>query len=101
MSSLENGLLSEYQLADEGVNRARLAGESFQKKKRHAAQVVAAASVPNVWLEGPPCKQQITDIHMNLIRFFRDSNHGGTLVYMILASDVNNKTSESSVFGGF
>ncbi|KAI3843437.1 hypothetical protein MKX03_024331 [Papaver bracteatum] len=74
VSSLENGVLSEYQLADEGVNQARLAGESFQKilkennisienvricyspfsRTRHTAQV--AASVLNVSLEGPQCK---------------------------------------------
>ncbi|MCL7044447.1 hypothetical protein MKW94_020453 [Papaver nudicaule] len=74
VSSLENGVLSEYQLADEGVNQARLAGESFQKvlkennipienvricyspfsRTRHTAQV--AASVLNVSLDGPQCK---------------------------------------------
>ncbi|KAI3921996.1 hypothetical protein MKX01_005685 [Papaver californicum] len=74
VSSLEHGVLSEYQLADEGVNQARLAGESFQKvlkennipienvkicyspfsRTRHTAQV--AASVLNVSLEGPQCK---------------------------------------------
>ncbi|KAI3947775.1 hypothetical protein MKX01_034440 [Papaver californicum] len=74
VSSMENGVLSEYQLADEGVNQARLAGESFQKvlkennipienvricyspfsRTRHTAQV--AASVLNVSLEGPQCK---------------------------------------------
>ncbi|KAI3910230.1 hypothetical protein MKW92_035481 [Papaver armeniacum] len=72
--SLENGVLSEYQLADEGVNQARSAGESFQmvlkennipienvricyspfSRTRHTAQV--AASVLNVSLEGPQCK---------------------------------------------
>ncbi|KAI3986313.1 hypothetical protein MKX01_002158 [Papaver californicum] len=82
VSSLENGVLSEYQLADEGVNQARSAGESFQKgfflynhvqvlkknnipienvricyspfsRTRHTAQV--AVSVLNVSLDGPQC----------------------------------------------
>ncbi|KAJ9189434.1 hypothetical protein P3X46_000729 [Hevea brasiliensis] len=74
VSSLENGALSEYQLASEGVKQAQLAGELFleQLKERniplesvricyspfartsHTAKVVA--SVLNLPFEGPQCK---------------------------------------------
>ncbi|OVA00599.1 Histidine phosphatase superfamily [Macleaya cordata] len=74
VSSLENGTLPEFQLAAEGVNQARSAGESFLKelkenniplenvqicyspfsRTRHTAEVVT--SVLNLPFEGPQCK---------------------------------------------
>ncbi|KAF9608601.1 hypothetical protein IFM89_010086 [Coptis chinensis] len=74
VSSLEHGILSEYQLAPEGVNQAQLAGISFLKELKednvplesvricyspfsrttHTAKVVA--SMLNVPFEGPQCK---------------------------------------------
>uniref|UniRef100_A0A5B7C1K9 Uncharacterized protein n=1 Tax=Davidia involucrata TaxID=16924 RepID=A0A5B7C1K9_DAVIN len=74
VSSMENGTLEDYKLASEGVNQARLAGESFQKELKennipfenvricyspfsrtsHTAEVVA--SVLNLPFEGPQCK---------------------------------------------
>ncbi|KDP42023.1 hypothetical protein JCGZ_03086 [Jatropha curcas] len=74
VSSLENGVSAEYQLASEGVTQAQLAGELFQmelKEKNillenvricyspfartsHTAKVVA--SVLNLPFEGPQCK---------------------------------------------
>ncbi|KAG9144550.1 hypothetical protein Leryth_010764 [Lithospermum erythrorhizon] len=74
VSSMENGILEEYKLADEGVEQARLAGESFLKamnendiplanvricyspfaRTAHTAQVVA--SVLNIPFGGPQCK---------------------------------------------
>ncbi|KAL6494876.1 hypothetical protein OROGR_031676 [Orobanche gracilis] len=75
VSSLENGILEEYQLASDGVHQARLAGESFLKelkehdidlenvricyspfsRTKHTAKVVA--SVLNIPFEdGPQCK---------------------------------------------
>ncbi|OMO79981.1 Histidine phosphatase superfamily, clade-1 [Corchorus capsularis] len=79
VSSLENGIRSEYQLASEGVEQARLAGELFLKelkenniplenvricyspfaRTRHTAEV--AASVLNIPFEGPQC-QVIDDL---------------------------------------
>lgn len=74
VSSLENGVLEEYQLASEGVNQARIAGELFQKglkdanftlenvricyspfaRTTHTARTVA--SVLNLPFDGPQCK---------------------------------------------
>ncbi|KAJ4715862.1 Phosphoglycerate mutase family protein [Melia azedarach] len=74
VSSMENGTRSEYQLAKEGVEQARLAGELFLKelnekniplekvricyspfsRTRHTAEVVA--SVLSIPFEGPQCK---------------------------------------------
>ncbi|XP_073286023.1 fructose-2,6-bisphosphatase-like isoform X1 [Primulina huaijiensis] len=74
ISSLENGILEEYRLCPDGIQQARLAGESFLKeiKKRniglehiricyspfsrtsHTAKVVA--SVLNVPFDGPQCE---------------------------------------------
>ncbi|KAK9287147.1 hypothetical protein L1049_015558 [Liquidambar formosana] len=74
VSSMENGSLAEFQLAPEGVNQARLAGELFQKELKenniplenvricyspfsrttHTAKVVA--SILNLPFEGPQCK---------------------------------------------
>ncbi|KAJ4829731.1 hypothetical protein Tsubulata_020740 [Turnera subulata] len=74
VSSLENGIRSEYQLASEGVNQAHSAGQSFLKeleesglplekiricyspfaRTSHTAKVVA--SVLNLPFEGPQCK---------------------------------------------
>ncbi|KAL6514154.1 hypothetical protein OROHE_019141 [Orobanche hederae] len=75
VSSLENGILEEYQLASDGVHQARLAGESFLEELKeheidlenvricyspfsrttHTAKVVA--SVLNLPFEdGPQCK---------------------------------------------
>ncbi|OAY52196.1 metal-independent phosphoserine phosphatase isoform X1 [Manihot esculenta] len=74
VSSLENGVLSQYQLASEGVEQAQLAGELFVKqleerniplesvricyspfaRTSHTAKVVA--SVLNLPFEGPQCK---------------------------------------------
>ncbi|KAL5562362.1 hypothetical protein UlMin_032109 [Ulmus minor] len=74
VSSMENGTRPEYELASEGVNQARLAGELFQKELKennigvenvricyspfsrttHTARVVA--SVLNIPFEGPQCK---------------------------------------------
>ncbi|KAL9417404.1 hypothetical protein AB3S75_040398 [Citrus x aurantiifolia] len=74
VSSLENGTRREYQLASEGVDQARLAGELFLKelnenniplenvricyspfsRTTHTAEVVA--SVLNLPFEGPQCK---------------------------------------------
>lgn len=74
VSSLENGTRPEYQLASEGVDQARLAGELFLKelnennillenvricyspfsRTTHTAEVVA--SVLNLPFEGPQCK---------------------------------------------
>ncbi|KAK6118652.1 hypothetical protein DH2020_047565 [Rehmannia glutinosa] len=74
VSSLENGILEEYQLASDGVHQARLAGESFLKatktfdfdlknvricyspfsRTKHTAKVVA--SVLDIPFEGPQCK---------------------------------------------
>ncbi|GMH23640.1 hypothetical protein Nepgr_025483 [Nepenthes gracilis] len=79
VSSLENGMLAEYQLASEGVKQAQLAGELFQKelnnvgmplesvricyspfaRTAHTAKIVA--SVLNFPFEGPQCKM-IEDI---------------------------------------
>ncbi|KAK4437560.1 hypothetical protein Salat_0089900 [Sesamum alatum] len=87
VSSLENGILDEYQLASDGVNQARLAAESFLKELKekeislekvricyspfsrtsHTAKVVA--SVLNIPFEGPQCKV-IPDIRE---RFFGPS----------------------------
>ncbi|KAL6217942.1 hypothetical protein ACLB2K_011159 [Fragaria x ananassa] len=74
VSSMENGTRPEYQLAPEGVNQAKLAGELFRKgleennvpienvricyspfsRTRQTAQVVA--SVLNIQFEGAQCK---------------------------------------------
>ncbi|XP_027185395.1 uncharacterized protein LOC113783455 [Coffea eugenioides] len=74
VSSPENGILEEYRLAPEGVDQARLAGQSFQKmllenniplenvricyspfsRTSHTAEVVA--SVMNLPFVGPQCK---------------------------------------------
>ncbi|KAG6763235.1 hypothetical protein POTOM_033775 [Populus tomentosa] len=74
VSSMENGIKEEYQLADEGVGQAQLAGELFLKELKerniplesvricyspfartsHTAKVVA--SVLNLPFEGPQCK---------------------------------------------
>ncbi|XP_057966341.1 uncharacterized protein LOC131156563 isoform X2 [Malania oleifera] len=74
VSSLENGIRVEYQLASEGVNQAQLAGELFLRELKennipienvricyspfsrtsHTAKVVA--SVLNLPFEGPQCK---------------------------------------------
>ncbi|XP_002525806.2 uncharacterized protein LOC8282954 [Ricinus communis] len=74
VSSLENGILTEYQLAPDGINQAQLAGELFLKELKerniplehvcicyspfartsHTAEVVA--SVLNIPFEGPQCK---------------------------------------------
>ncbi|XP_038901551.1 uncharacterized protein LOC120088380 isoform X1 [Benincasa hispida] len=74
VSSIENGILPEYQLAPEGVEQAQLAGEQFLKELKenstslenvricyspfsrtiHTAKV--AASVLNLSFEGPQCK---------------------------------------------
>ncbi|XP_004140403.1 uncharacterized protein LOC101220672 isoform X1 [Cucumis sativus] len=74
VSSTENGILPEYQLAPEGVEQARLAGVQFLKELKensillenvricyspfsrtiHTAKV--AASVLNLPFEGPQCK---------------------------------------------
>ncbi|GFQ01857.1 hypothetical protein PHJA_002329700 [Phtheirospermum japonicum] len=77
VSSLENGILEEYQLASDGVHQARLAGQSFLKashelkenkiglenvricyspfsRTKHTAKMVA--SVLNIPFEGPQCK---------------------------------------------
>ncbi|KAL3813965.1 hypothetical protein ACJIZ3_015233 [Penstemon smallii] len=74
VSSLEKGILEEYQLAPDGVHQARLAGESFLNelnekeiglekvricyspfsRTTHTAKVVA--SVLNIPIEGPQCK---------------------------------------------
>lgn len=74
VSSMENGIKEEYQLADEGVGQAHLAGELFLKELKerniplesvricyspfartsHTAKVVA--SVLNLPFEGPQCK---------------------------------------------
>lgn len=74
VSSLENGTLSDYQLADEGVIQAQLAAEKFRKELKdaniplesvricyspfartvHTAKVVA--SVLNLPFEGSQCK---------------------------------------------
>ncbi|XP_021774511.1 uncharacterized protein LOC110738419 [Chenopodium quinoa] len=74
VSSLENGVLPEYQLAELGVKQAQLAGEQFQKdlkdaniplenvricyspfaRTAHTAKVVA--SVLNLPFEGSQCK---------------------------------------------
>ncbi|KAI4342198.1 hypothetical protein MLD38_026849 [Melastoma candidum] len=74
VSSMENGVLPEYQLAPEGIDQARLAGESFFQvlqendipvedvricyspfaRTVHTARVVA--SVLNLSLDGPQCK---------------------------------------------
>lgn len=87
VSSLENGVLEEYQLAPDGVDQARLAGESFLKALRendiglekvricyspfsrttHTARV--AASVLDIPFEGPQCKA-IQDLRE---RFFGSS----------------------------
>lgn len=87
VSSLENGVLEEYQLASDGVDQARLAGESFFKALRenniglekvricyspfsrttHTAKTVA--SVLNIPFEGPQCKA-IQDLRE---RFFGSS----------------------------
>ncbi|KAH6777113.1 Phosphoglycerate mutase family protein [Perilla frutescens var. frutescens] len=87
VSSLENGVLEEYQLASDGVDQARLAGESFLKALRehniglekvricyspfsrttHTAKVVS--SVLNIPFEGPQCKE-IQDLRE---RFFGSS----------------------------
>ncbi|KAL3624341.1 hypothetical protein CASFOL_033157 [Castilleja foliolosa] len=73
VSSLENGILEEYQLANDGVHQARLAGESLLEelkekeiglenvricyspfsRTKHTAKVVAA--VLNIPFEGPQC----------------------------------------------
>ncbi|XP_057769129.1 uncharacterized protein LOC130989200 [Salvia miltiorrhiza] len=87
VSSLENGVLEEYQLASDGVDQARVAGELFLKALRennidlknvricyspfsrttHTAKVVA--SVLDIPLEGPQCKA----IHDLRERFFGSS----------------------------
>ncbi|XP_042493595.1 uncharacterized protein LOC122073128 [Macadamia integrifolia] len=74
VASMENGTLSEFRLASEGVTQAQLAGESFLKelkenkvplenvricyspfsRTRHTAKVVV--SVLNLPFEGPQCK---------------------------------------------
>ncbi|GLT63220.1 hypothetical protein SLA2020_357990 [Shorea laevis] len=74
VSSMENGILSEYQLAPEGVNQAELAGKSFLKELKenniplenvricyspfartsHTAKVVA--STLNIPFDGPQCR---------------------------------------------
>ncbi|GLT85990.1 hypothetical protein SLE2022_041530 [Rubroshorea leprosula] len=74
VSSMENGILSEYQLAPEGVNQAELAGKSFLKELKenniplenvricyspfartsHTAKVVASAL--NIPFDGPQCR---------------------------------------------
>ncbi|XP_074275756.1 metal-independent phosphoserine phosphatase [Silene latifolia] len=74
VSSMENGILPEYQLGSEGVAQAQLAGEKFLKELKdanialenvricyspfsrtaHTARVVA--SVLNIPFEGPQCK---------------------------------------------
>ncbi|CAK7329094.1 unnamed protein product [Dovyalis caffra] len=74
VSSMENGIKEEYQLADEGVGQAQLAGELFLKELKerniplesvricyspfartsHTAKVVA--SVLKLPFEGPQCK---------------------------------------------
>ncbi|KAK6129433.1 hypothetical protein DH2020_036822 [Rehmannia glutinosa] len=78
VSSLENGVLEEYQLASDGVHQARLAGESFLmasltelkekeidlknvricyspfSRTKHTAKVVT--SVLDIPFEGPQCK---------------------------------------------
>ncbi|GKV23892.1 hypothetical protein SLEP1_g33571 [Rubroshorea leprosula] len=74
VSSMENGMLSEYQLAPEGVNQAELAGKSFLKELKenniplenvricyspfartsHTAKVVASAL--NIPFDGPQCR---------------------------------------------
>ncbi|GAB2252997.1 hypothetical protein Droror1_Dr00005844 [Drosera rotundifolia] len=74
VSSLENGVLGEYQLAPDGVIQARLAGELFQKELKeggiplesvricyspfartsHTAREVA--SVLDIPFDGPQCK---------------------------------------------
>ncbi|KAJ8767069.1 hypothetical protein K2173_012584 [Erythroxylum novogranatense] len=74
VSSMENGIRSEYQLASEGIDQAQLAGELFLKELKasniqlenvricyspfartsHTAKVVA--SVLNLPFEGPQCK---------------------------------------------
>ncbi|GAB4853087.1 hypothetical protein Ancab_017272 [Ancistrocladus abbreviatus] len=73
VSSLENGMLAEYQLASEGEKQAQLAGELFKKelddadvplesiricyspfaRTAHTARIVA--SVLNIPFEGPQC----------------------------------------------
>ncbi|XP_011088700.1 uncharacterized protein LOC105169853 [Sesamum indicum] len=87
VSSLENGILDEYQLASDGVHQARLAAQSFLKelkekesslesvricyspfsRTRHTAKVVA--SVLDIPFEGSQCKV-IPDIRE---RFFGPS----------------------------
>ncbi|CAA0837032.1 Phosphoglycerate mutase family protein [Striga hermonthica] len=94
VSSLENGILEEYQLASDGVRQARLAGESFLRayqfvmqhlkeneidlnnvricyspfsRTKHTAKEVA--SVLNIPFEGPQCKV-VQDIRE---RFFGSS----------------------------
>ncbi|KAL2936869.1 Agropine synthesis reductase, partial [Bienertia sinuspersici] len=42
VSSLENGILSEYQLADDGVKQAELAGNQFQKLSSKAQELKEA-----------------------------------------------------------
>lgn len=74
VSSMENGILPEFQLAPDGVNQAQLAGFSFQKelesnniplanvricyspfsRTTHTANVVATAL--NIPFHGPHCK---------------------------------------------
>ncbi|KAL1554520.1 metal-independent phosphoserine phosphatase-like isoform X1 [Salvia divinorum] len=87
VSSLENGVLEDYQLASDGVDQARVAGELFLKGLRenniglenvricyspfsrttHTAKVVA--SVLDIPLEGPQCKV----VHDLRERFFGSS----------------------------
>ncbi|XP_042002684.1 metal-independent phosphoserine phosphatase-like isoform X1 [Salvia splendens] len=87
VSSLENGVLEDYQLASDGVDQARVAGELFLKELRenniglenvricyspfsrttHTAKVVA--SVLDIPLEGPQCKV----VHDLRERFFGSS----------------------------
>ncbi|KAL8536291.1 hypothetical protein ACS0TY_011782 [Phlomoides rotata] len=87
VSSLENGILEEYQLASDGVHQARLAGEYFLKdlkenkigleniricyspfaRTSHTAKEVA--SVLDIPFDGPQCKA-ILDIRE---RFFGPS----------------------------
>ncbi|XP_047940614.1 metal-independent phosphoserine phosphatase [Salvia hispanica] len=87
VSSLENGVLEDYQLASDGVDQARAAGELFLKELRenniglenvricyspfsrttHTAKVVA--SVLDIPLEPPQCKV----VHDLRERFFGSS----------------------------
>ncbi|WOG95730.1 hypothetical protein DCAR_0415057 [Daucus carota subsp. sativus] len=80
VSSMENGVLDKYKLAPEGIDQARLAGQTFLKeleknhlsikdvricyspfsRTRHTAEMVA--SVLDLPFEGPQCKV-VKDLH--------------------------------------